>query len=140
MNRRLAAIIVFRLVMLAEIGDLIRLIITLAGPDEAARSLGISPRAEIITAIILVALALLAAMNAPIALAGALRRSAFVFQLGALMTGIVLALYGAYQILSAVFQHGHMQFAAVGLVYAALGALALWFARRASLVATKVET
>ena len=93
-----------------------------------------------IRAIVLVALALLGAMNALIALVGALRRSAFIFQFGALMTGIALALYGAYQILSAAFQHGRMQLAALGLVYAALGALALWFARRASLVAGKVES
>src|SRR5690349_7631428 len=137
MSRRTLTIIVFALFAIAEIGDLFGLIVTLASPDDAARMLGISPRAETIRAIILIALAVLVAMNALVALAGVLIRSAFLFQFGALMTGVGLVLYGAYQILSAVFQHGYMQFAGVGLVYAALGALALWFARAARSVTAK---
>jgi len=129
MNRRAIAIILFGLVAIAEIGHLIGLFLTLANPNEAARLLGITPRAEMIRAVILVALALLAVMNASIALVGVLRRAALIFQFGALMTAIALLLCGAYQILSAVFQHGQMQFAALGLAYAALGALALWLAR-----------
>ena len=131
MNRRTLAIALFALLALAEIGDLVGLVITLGDPSGAALLLGITPRAETIRAIILVALALLIALNGLIALAGALLRSAIMFQFGALMTGVGLVLYGLYQIGSAALQHGQMLYAAVGLVYLALGALALWFARQA---------
>ena len=137
MSRRTLTIIIFALFAIGEIGDLFGLIVTLASPNDAARMLGITPRAETIRSIILIALAVLVAMNALVALAGMLIRSAFLFQFGALMTGVGLVLYGAYQILSAVFQHGYLQFAGVGLVYAALGALALWFARAARSVTAK---
>ena len=137
MSRRTLTMIVFALLAIAEIGDLIGLVLTLASPAEAARVLGITPRAETIRAIILIGLAVLVALNALTALAGMLTRSAFLFQFGALMTGVGLVLYGVYQILSAVFQHGYMQFAGIGLVYTALGALALWFARSAAVAATK---
>ena len=62
------------------------------------------------------------------------------FQFGALMTGIALVSYGLYQILSAAFQHGNIPLAGVGLPYAALGVLALWFARTAPSVAAKART
>lgn len=137
MSRRTLTIIVFALFAIAEIGDLIGQVITLASPADTAQLLGITPRAEAIRAIILIALAVLVATNALVALMGMLTRSAFLFQFGALMTGVGLVLYGMYQILSALFQHGYMQFAAIGLVYAALGALALWFARRPGSVAAK---
>jgi hypothetical protein len=65
MNRRTVAIIIFGLFALAEIGDLIGLVITLANPAQAAAILGITPRAETIRAIILVALALWFARWAP---------------------------------------------------------------------------
>lgn len=137
MNRRNIAIALFALLAIAEIGDLVGLISTLADPTAAAAMLGITPRAESIRAIILVALAVLIIMNALIAVAGAAGRSGLLFQFGALMTGVGLVLYGAYQALSAIFQHGQLLFVGVGLIYAALGALAFWFARSTPAIAAK---
>jgi hypothetical protein len=139
MNRRTIAIACFALFALAEIGDLIGLIVTLSNPETAAALLGITPRAEIIRAIILLALAVLVAINGVLAMVGALIRSAILFQFGALMTGVALLLYGAYQVGSAVLQHGQLLYAGVGAVYAALGLLAFWFARNALAVAARAK-
>lgn len=129
MSRRIVALVFFGLVALAELGDLLGLVITLADPTDAAAQLGITPRAETIRAIILLALALLVALNATLAFTGALLRQGLLVQFGALMTGAGLIGYGAYQIGSALLQHGQLAFAGVGLVYIALGGLALWLAR-----------
>ena len=129
MKNRALAIGFFALLTLAEIGDLAGLIVTLGDPTAAAAQLGISPRAETIRAIILLALALVIALNGAIALLGALLRHALMVQFGALMAGVGLALYGAYQIGSAFLQHGQLLYAGVGAIYLALAALAFRFAR-----------
>lgn len=129
MNRRLGAIVFFGLVALAEIGDLVGLVITLGDPTAAAAQLGISVRAETIRAIILLALALLIVLNSVVALVGALVRNALMVQFGALMAGAGLGLYGVYQIGSALLQHGQLVFAGVGAIYVLLGFVAFWLAR-----------
>ena len=128
MSRRALAIGFFALVALAELGDLAGLVITLGDPTAAAAMLGITPRAETIRAIILLALAVLIALNALLALVGAATRQPLLLQFGAIMAGGGLAAYGVYQVGSALLQHGQLVYALVGLVYAGLGALAFWFA------------
>ncbi len=129
MKNRALAIGLFALLTLAEIGDLAGLIVTLGDPTAAAEQLGISPRAETIRAIILLAFALMIALNSAIALLGALLRHALMVQFGALMAGVGLVFYGLYQIGSAFFQHGQLLFAGVGAIYLGLAALAFRFAR-----------
>lgn len=129
MSRRALAIGFFALVALAELGDLAGLVITLGNPTAAAAMLGITPRAETIRAIILLALAVLVALNALLALAGAATRQPLLTQFGGLMAGVGLAAYGIYQAGSALFQHGQLLYGAVGLVYMALAGLAFWLAR-----------
>lgn len=129
MKNRALAIGLFGLLTLAEIGDLAGLIVTLGDPAPAAAQLGISPRAETIRAIILLAFALIIALNSAIALLGALLRHALMVQFGALMAGVGLVFYGLYQIGSAFFQHGQLLYAGVGAIYLALAALAFRFAR-----------
>ncbi len=133
----MVALVFFSLVGLAEVGDLVGLVITLADPTAAAAQLGITPRAETIRAIILLALALLIALNAALALAGALLRQSLLVQFGGLMAAIGLFAYGAYQIGSALLQHGQLIFAVVGLIYLGLGGLALWFARAHATIALR---
>lgn len=137
MSRRIVALVFFGLVALAEAGDLVGLVLTLADPTAAAAQLGITPRAETIRAIILLALALLITLNAALALAGVLLRQGLLVQFGALMTAVGLFAYGAYQVGSALLQHGQLLFAAVGLLYLALGGLALWLARAHATIALR---
>lgn len=136
MSRRPIAIAFFGLAVLAGIAELAGQVGALGDPAAAAVQLGVSARAATIRAIILLALALMVALNGVIALAGALLRQALMVQFGALMAGVGLALYGAYQLASTVLQHGRLAFAAVGAVYLTLAALAFWLAR-APVVAAK---
>lgn len=140
MSRRSIAIALFGALALAEIGDLIGLVLALASPADAAAQLSISPRAATLRAIILVAPALLIVLNGLLAVVGAANRSAILFQFGALMAGAGLLIGGVYQLATALFQHGRLQYAALGLLYIGLAALAWWFSRSAPAVAAKPQS
>ena len=132
MSRRSSiAAAIFALMGLAEIGDAIGLIITLSDPAPAAAQVGISTRAEIVRAAILLALALAIAADAALALAGLLARRSLLFSLGALNCALFYAVYGLYQCISGIVQLGSPSIAAVGLAAIGLGALAFWLGRTA---------
>jgi hypothetical protein len=137
-RRSMIAAATFAVMGLAEIGDAIGLIITLSDPAPVAAQLGISTRAEIVRAAILLALALAIAADAALALVGLLTRRSLLFALGALNCALFYVVYGVYQCISALAQLGSPAFAAVGLVYIGLGALAFWLGRTAFPTAAKM--
>src|SRR4051794_12626371 len=101
-RRSILGAVMFALMALAGIGDAIGLIITLADPAAVAAQLGISTRAEIVRAAILLALALAIAADAALALVGLLTRRALLFSLGALNCALFYVVYGIYQCISAL--------------------------------------
>jgi hypothetical protein len=139
-RRSIIAATAFALMTLAEIGDAIGLIITLADPAPVAAQLGISTRAEIVRASLLLGLALAIAADAALALAGLLTRRSLLFALGALNCALFYVVYGVYQCISALAQLGSPAIAATGLVYIGLGALAFWLGRTAFPSSAKMLT
>jgi hypothetical protein len=130
-RRSTIAAAIFALMALAGIGDAIGSIIALTDPAPVAARLGISTRAEIVRAALLLALALAIAADATLALAGLLARRSLLFSLGALNCALFYVVYGVYQCASAVAQLGSPAIAGVGLVAIGLGVLAFWLGRTA---------
>jgi hypothetical protein len=130
-RRSTIAAALFALMALAGIGDAIGSIAALSDPAPAAARLGISTRAEIVRAAILLSLALAIAVDAMLALAGLLTRRSLLFSLGALNCALFYAVYGVYQCISGLAQLGSPAIAAIGLVAIGLGVLAFWLGRTA---------
>lgn len=127
MSRRLrGAIVVFALLTLAEVGDVIGLVLTLRDPGPAAAQLGITVPYQMVRAIVLLLLASQIAIGAIIALVGLLLRRWIGFRVGALLCSVGCIIYGGFQLISAIVQLGSIPLALVGIIYTALGWLTFW--------------
>lgn len=127
-SRLKIALAVFALLSLAEVGDVIGLVLTLQNPGPAAAAIGISPAAQKVRAIVLLLLASQVAFGSLLAVGGLLRRRWLAFRVGALLAGVGCLIYGGFQLISAAVQLHSLAIALVGVIYAGLGWLSYWLA------------
>ena len=130
---RLGGVIAFALFSLMELGDFAGLVPGFSNPQRYADLIGISAQAETVRLVILSVLSLAIVFSSDLVIVGLLRRFAWT-ENAARAVGAIFVLYGAYQVVSANVQLTKNQTGVMvaGLVYALIGALAVWIGARAS--------
>jgi hypothetical protein len=130
---RLGGVIAFALFSLMELGDFAGLVPGFSSPQTYADLIGISPQAETVRLVILSVLSLAIVFSSDLVIVGLIRRFAWT-ENAARAVGAIFVLYGLYQIVSANVQLTKNQTGVMiaGLVYALIGALAVWVGARAS--------
>jgi hypothetical protein len=130
---RLGGVIAFALFSLMELGDFAGLVPGFSSPQDYADRIGISPQAETVRLVILSVLSLAIVFSSDLVIVGLLRRFVWT-HIAARAVGVIFVLYGVYQIVSANVQLTKNQTGVMvaGLVYALIGALAIWIGARAS--------
>jgi hypothetical protein len=125
MKQRIITLVLFAAFAVLELGDVFGIAQTLATPEPVAAMLNISVADERVRAAILLTLSTVIAIGAIMTVIGAWQRSRLVYAWAVVAAGY--AVYGLYQIGSALLQSHMPSIAVTGVVYLALGAAAYSF-------------